>query len=60
MMRITEDRKGRLIETIWELTERFNGGDDEALGQMFMAVTQFATEAAAAEWDRLRSEGHLK
>lgn len=59
-MRITEDRKGRLIETIWELTERFQDGDDDALGQMFMAVTQFATEAAADEWERLRSEGHLK
>lgn len=48
-MRITEDRKGRLLETIWELTDRFNAEDDEALGQMFMAITQFAEEAALDE-----------
>ena len=48
-VRITEDRKGRLLETIWELTDRFNDEDDEALGQMFMAITQFAEEAALDE-----------
>lgn len=52
MMRITEDRKGRLLETIWELTDRFNAEDDEALGQIFMAITQFAEEAAADEREK--------
>lgn len=51
-MRITEDRKGRLLETIWELTDRFNAEDDEALGQIFMAITQFAEEAALDERDK--------
>lgn len=53
MMRITEDRKGRLLETIWELTDRFNAEDDEALGQIFMAITQFAEEAALDERDKV-------
>lgn len=52
-MRITEDRKGRLLETIWELTDRFNAEDDEALGQIFMAITQFAEEAALDERDKV-------
>lgn len=55
-MRITEDRKGRLLETLWELNDRFNAGDDEALGHMFAAITQFAEEAALDE----RERGHLQ
>lgn len=51
-MRITEDRKGRLLETLWELNDRFNAGDDEALGHMFAAVTQFAEEAALDEREK--------
>jgi hypothetical protein len=27
-MRITEDRKGKLIETIWQLNARFQSGED--------------------------------
>ena len=52
-MRITEDRKGRLLETLWELNDRFNAGDDEALGHMFAAITQFAEEAALDERGRI-------
>lgn len=53
MMRITEDRKGRLLETLWELTDRFNAEDDKALGHMFAAITQFAEEAALDERDAI-------
>ena len=53
-MRITEDRKGRLLETLWELNDRFQTGeDDEALGHMFTAITQFAEEAALDERDKI-------
>lgn len=52
-MRITEDRKGRLLETLWELNDRFQAEDDDALGHMFSAVTEFAQEAAADERDRI-------
>jgi hypothetical protein len=57
MMRITEDRKGKLIETIWDLNARFQDGEDDALQLMFDAVTGFAEEAAADERDRLA--GHF-
>lgn len=52
-MRITEDRKGQLIETIWQLNARFQSGEDDALQLMFDAVTGFAEEAYADERDRL-------
>lgn len=52
-MRITEDRKGQLIETIWQLNARFQSGQDDALQLMFDAVTGFAEEAYADERDRL-------
>lgn len=51
--RITEDRKGRLLETIWQLNDRFLAEDDDALEHMFNAVTEFAQEAAADERDRV-------
>lgn len=55
-MRITEDRKGRLLETLWELNDRFQSGeDDEALGHMFAAITQFAEEAALDEREKVVS-----
>ncbi len=52
-MRITEDRKGRLLETIWQLNDRFLAEDDDALGHMFSAVTELAEEAAAYERERI-------
>jgi hypothetical protein len=54
-MRITEDHKGHLLEAIWELNDRFQAEDDEALGQMFNAITHFAKQAAADERDRIVS-----
>ena len=54
-MRITEDRKGRLLETLWELNDRFQAEDDEALEHMFSAITEFAQEAAALVWQPIET-----
>lgn len=48
----TTDRNGRLLETIWDLNERFNTGDgenDECLDMQFRAVAEYGREAAQAE-----------
>ena len=44
------DRNGRLLETIWELNDRFESGeDDDALDHQFQAVHQYRQEVIAAE-----------
>jgi len=54
----TTDRNGRLLETIWQLNERFNTGDgenDDCLDMQFRAVAEYGREAAQAERDRIVS-----
>lgn len=45
----TTDSNGHLLEAIWELNDRFNAGDDDALDQQFMAVAHYRRLAAENE-----------
>ncbi len=55
----TTDRNGRLLETIWELNDRFvKGEDDDALTHQFLAIEQFKREAIQA--DRVKTKAALQ
>lgn len=45
----TTGSNGHLLEAIWELNDRFNAGDDEALDQQFKAVAHYRRLAAENE-----------
>lgn len=54
----TTDRNGHLLEAIWHLNDQFNGGDDDALDQMFRAVHHY--RQLAQEEERLKITNWLR